>query len=224
MAFLNIRLGMWVKNPGKWEKENQMWNKRTLTPPNLIRPGLNSLFRLFGFREKSSWVELTDGGHFENLGIYELIRRRCKLIIACDAGSDPDFKFSDLGNAVERVRADFGVLINLDGKALRKLVPTKSDKSTPEEVPADAPLPFLIANIIFQQMESELIRLVVIKAFLFTSKLRSTKLYQVQMYTHTKGFIKLFLIKPQQINFLMRNSSRHTGKQVSKLQMNFVWK
>ena len=149
MAFLNIRLGMWVKNPGIWEKENQKWKKHALTPPNLIRPGLNSLFRMFGFREKSSWIELTDGGHFENLGIYELIRRRCKLIIACDAGSDPDFKFSDLGNAVERVRADFGVLINLEGEALRKLVPTKTDKSTPDELPAEAPLPFLIASIMY---------------------------------------------------------------------------
>ena len=44
---------------------------------------------LFGIAdEKGHFINVSDGGHFENLGIYELIRRRCKVIIACDAECD----------------------------------------------------------------------------------------------------------------------------------------
>ena len=76
------------------------------------------------------FVQLSDGGHFENLALYELIRRRVKLIIVADAAADPEFKFGDLENAVERVRVDFGVRIRFeDGedKNLAGLVPG-SDK------------------------------------------------------------------------------------------------
>jgi hypothetical protein len=59
-------------------------------------------------------VYLSDGGHFENLGIYELVRRRCRFIIACDAGQDGAVTFGDLGNAIEKCRADFGVDIEID--------------------------------------------------------------------------------------------------------------
>ncbi len=69
--------------------------------------------------DDKKWVYLSDGGHFENLGVYELVRRRCRLIIACDAGQDGDVTFEDLGNAIERCRADFGVNIEIDLGNLR---------------------------------------------------------------------------------------------------------
>ncbi|UGY16817.1 hypothetical protein HAP48_0004600 [Bradyrhizobium septentrionale] len=49
------------------------------------------------------YVYLSDGGHFENLGAYEMIRRRCKFILISDAACDPDFGYEDLGNLVRRV-------------------------------------------------------------------------------------------------------------------------
>ena len=54
---------------------------------------------------------LTDGGHFENLGAYELIRRRLRLIVIIDAGGDPDYVFSDLANLIRKARLDFGAEI-----------------------------------------------------------------------------------------------------------------
>ncbi|WP_166299287.1 hypothetical protein [Bradyrhizobium sp. 2S1] len=54
------------------------------------------------------YVYLSDGGHFENLGAYEMIRRRCKFILISDAACDPDFGYEDLGNLVRRVSIDFG--------------------------------------------------------------------------------------------------------------------
>ena len=64
-----------------------------------------------GFDESARVIELTDGGHFDNMGLYELIRRRVKLIVVSDGTGDPHFNFSDFGILVERVRVDFGVNI-----------------------------------------------------------------------------------------------------------------
>jgi len=64
--------------------------------------------------DTGTWVYLSDGGHFENLGVYEMIRRRCRVIVVSDAGCDPDCTFEDLGNAVRKIYIDFGVSINFE--------------------------------------------------------------------------------------------------------------
>jgi hypothetical protein len=56
-------------------------------------------------------IELTDGGHFDNTGLYELFRRRLGIIFCIDAGADPTCSLSDLSNALERARLDFGIQI-----------------------------------------------------------------------------------------------------------------
>jgi len=67
-----------------------------------------------------AWVYLSDGGHFENLGVYELVRRRCRFIIVSDAGQDGAVTFEDLGNMIEKCRADFGVDIEIDLDRIRR--------------------------------------------------------------------------------------------------------
>lgn len=62
--------------------------------------------------EDAKFQELTDGGHFEQLGLYELIRRRCRLIVAIDAGHDPDFGLGDLLVALRRAEQDFAVHVD----------------------------------------------------------------------------------------------------------------
>ena len=59
-------------------------------------------------------IHLSDGGHFENLALYELVRRHCRYIIVSDCGADPEVTFDDFGNAVRRIREDFGVEIEID--------------------------------------------------------------------------------------------------------------
>lgn len=54
---------------------------------------------------------ISDGGHFENLGIYDVVRRYVRFIICSDPGADPQFAFGDLGNAIDRCRRDFGIEI-----------------------------------------------------------------------------------------------------------------
>ncbi|MEM1215733.1 MAG: hypothetical protein AAGJ82_08625 [Bacteroidota bacterium] len=54
-------------------------------------------------------VNISDGGHIENLGVMELLRRKCKLIISVDAGADPLFTFADLENLTVRARNELGI-------------------------------------------------------------------------------------------------------------------
>ncbi len=115
MTIFNLRLGAWVSNP----KDGGPYRR-----VNYIRPGLCSLL-CYGYDENWRFLELTDGGHFENLGVYELVRRRVGTIIVSDAGVDKDFKFGDLSNAIEKVRTDFGVSIRFSPEQveLNKLKP-----------------------------------------------------------------------------------------------------
>jgi hypothetical protein len=102
-TLFNLRLGVWFNNP----RHKVSWSSR------FPRSRLSMLWsELLGLtNERHPYVYLSDGGHFENLGIYELVRRRCRLIVCCDASEDPSSEYSALGNAVQRCRTDFGVEI-----------------------------------------------------------------------------------------------------------------
>ena len=109
VAFLltafNVRLGWWIGNPRKntWKSSN----------PNIGLPYLFS--NLFGkSNTKDRFICLSDGGHFENMGLYELVRRRSALIVLGDAEQDDQFTCEGLANAIRRCRIDFGVEININ--------------------------------------------------------------------------------------------------------------
>jgi hypothetical protein len=80
------------------------------------RFGLGYLLReLFGMvNDNAPYVYLTDGGHFENMGLYELVRRRCTNIVICDAEEDGELNFEGIGMAIRKCRIDFGAEIDLD--------------------------------------------------------------------------------------------------------------
>ncbi len=128
MSLFNLRMGYWLANPNPASWKLCFKRSRARSHPNLIFPGLSESFGRRNLKESSRYVLLTDGGHFENLGLYELVRRRLKLILVCDGTADPSYTFSDLANAIEKVRADFGALIDITSADLRALVPTE-DKS-----------------------------------------------------------------------------------------------
>jgi len=118
MGLLNFRLGYWTPNP----KNPTMatFGRRT---PNFLLPGLWEVLWRNRLNENGVFVQLSDGGHFENLALYELVRRKLRYIIVCDGGADPKFTFSDLANAMEKVRTDFGALIMIDNGDLQALTP-----------------------------------------------------------------------------------------------------
>jgi hypothetical protein len=105
LTVFNVRLGWWMGNP----RHPRSW--RSSAPRLGLMYLLNEL--LGRTDDTSAFVYLSDGGHFENLGIYELVRRRCSLIMVCDVGQDGDFRFEDLGGAIEKCRTDFGVEIDM---------------------------------------------------------------------------------------------------------------
>lgn len=113
MTIFDLRLGWWMGNPKLGSKT---WPKSS--PPF----GLPYLLReLFGATTgNSAYVNLSDGGNFENLGIYELVRRRCRVIIACDADMDGALTCEDLANAIRKCRIDFQADINIDVTHIRE--------------------------------------------------------------------------------------------------------
>ena len=116
MTVFNVRLGWWLPNPRyrrDWDTGGKV-RKRAW--------GLYYLLQeLFGMSDdESHYVSVSDGGHFENLGVYELVRRRCRFIVVSDAGHDSAFDFEDLGNAIRKCYVDFGIRIDVDTRALAR--------------------------------------------------------------------------------------------------------
>ncbi|MEX8499891.1 hypothetical protein [Leptothrix ochracea] len=109
MTLLGLRLGCWLrwpKNPGRWWKPN----------------GLLCFLRELsgrGMDEKQHYLNLSDGGHIENLGVYELLRRRCRFIIAIDGECDPEHHFGGLLTLTRMAQIDLGVRIEPDLSDLR---------------------------------------------------------------------------------------------------------
>jgi hypothetical protein len=110
LTVFNARLGGWVANP------------RYGTPSNTGPwQGLLYLYKeVFGrTNDRAGYVYLSDGGHFENLGVYELVRRRCRFIIACDGEQDSTYAFDALGKVIQKCTIDFGVRIEIDVTPIR---------------------------------------------------------------------------------------------------------
>jgi hypothetical protein len=74
-----------------------------------LRPLCSEAFALTD--DQSKYVYLSDGGHFDNLGVYEMLRRRCRFIVISDATCDPDYVYADLGSVVRKAAIDFGIRI-----------------------------------------------------------------------------------------------------------------
>ncbi|MCI0653736.1 MAG: patatin-like phospholipase family protein [Methylococcaceae bacterium] len=120
LTLLNLRLSYWAHNPIKKIP-------KVFRIPNHFIPGvvyaLGSIFRFGGFNENGAFVELSDGGHFENMAVYELIRRKLKLILVSDGGEDADFTFSDFQTTVRRIENDFGVRIRFRDEGPDSVIP-----------------------------------------------------------------------------------------------------
>ena len=105
LTLFNVRLGWWLGNPGRVGEKSY----RTEGPSFAVTPLLEEGLGLT--TDSRPYVYLSDGGHFEDLGLYEMVRRRCQFIVVVDAGEDGKFAFEDLGNAVRKIYIDLGVRI-----------------------------------------------------------------------------------------------------------------
>ena len=114
LALFNVRLGWWLGNPGPAGATTY----RRASPVFAVGPLVSEVFGLTN--TDHPYVYLSDGGHFENLGLYEMVLRRCHSILVVDAGCDPAGMFEDLGNAIRKIRIDLGIDIEIDLDMLRQ--------------------------------------------------------------------------------------------------------
>jgi len=112
---LNIRLGYWLVNP--YHLAPQRRGGFGFRVGRLLGVGVVRFVQeLIGWLVyKRSFVYLSDGGHIENMGIYPLVHRQCRLIIVGDGECDPAYTFEGLLDATRMIRIDFGVEIEMDG-------------------------------------------------------------------------------------------------------------
>jgi Patatin-like phospholipase len=116
MTLLNLRLNRWMLNPSL-----------PSLPKSLFVWPYYFLKELFGKSKETDWLlSISDGGHHENLGIYALVRRGCRYIIASDAGADPTSAMEDLGNVMRKLRVDFSIDIEIDLAGLRPELLTRT--------------------------------------------------------------------------------------------------
>lgn len=122
LTMFNVRLGWWLFNPRR-----SKFAGRAVGPPGELPEWPSPRFAPFELAKEllgmandaSKYVYLSDGGHFDNMGLYELVRRRCYHIVICDAEQDEEHMFGGIASAIRKCRIDFGVEITLDLEALR---------------------------------------------------------------------------------------------------------
>jgi len=115
MTLFNARLGSWLGNPG--DAGDKTW--KLGGPQSAVRSLVSESLGLT--TNSSSYVYLSDGGHFENLALYEMVMRRVKHIVVLDGGCDPALGYEDLGNAVRKIRIDMNIPIVFEDPLIRGL-------------------------------------------------------------------------------------------------------
>ena len=108
LTLFNARLGWWLGNPGTAGSDTYMYSNPGNGAKYLLDEALGRT------NDLKPHVNLSDGGHFENLGLYEMVLRRCHTIVVIDAGQDQNFAFEDLGNAIRKIRTDLGISIDFE--------------------------------------------------------------------------------------------------------------
>lgn len=112
LTLANARLGLWFGNPA----HETAWE--TSEPPLGVAPIMRELLGLT--TDDNPYVYLSDGGHYDNLGLWEMVARRCRYIVVSDAGSDPDYTFDSLSVAIRRIRLDLGIPIEFGPLGITK--------------------------------------------------------------------------------------------------------
>ncbi len=122
MTLFNVRLGYWMFNTAETYSSLRELFRRKRADWRPRGPKWGTFYYLFELAAKASrhrkYLYLSDGGHFENLGLYELIRRKLPYIIVLDGECDPRLGFESLGGILRKARADFGAEIAIDTSSI----------------------------------------------------------------------------------------------------------
>lgn len=118
MSLFNVRLGWWLGNTGPVGSKKDLFGNgrpyfRKSSPTIAVLPLLNETMGRTD--EQKRYINVTDGGHFENLALYEMVLRRCHFILLSDGAADETFKFGEIANAIQKCKVDLGVDIKFLG-------------------------------------------------------------------------------------------------------------
>jgi hypothetical protein len=117
LALANLRLGVWIPHPCRVrEAKAAEWDWRRFRRPNWWWY-LKELTNKYGFNRR--YVYVSDGGHWDNLGLVELLRRGCTEIYCMSGAGDGSLSFGTIGEAIALAREELGVEITLDPSSLR---------------------------------------------------------------------------------------------------------
>lgn len=131
MTLLNVRIGTWIRNPKDDQRKRIPWRP-------LVWFWLKELFGMASAEDR--FIYLTDGGHFDNSAIYELLKRRCKYILAIDASSD----INNLATVSRLARIDLGVQMDVN------LEPFKPDPTS-----GLSQRPYVVARINYPPVQDD---------------------------------------------------------------------
>ena len=134
LTLFNVRLGYWMPNPNRYAgvifppRQKPRGLKPDVPPPH---EGSGPFWPRYLFKELNasaradrSFVNLSDGGHTgDNIGLYTLFQRRCRLIIACDGECDPRYSFGSMASAINQIFTDEDVRIDIN---LDDFIPDKN--------------------------------------------------------------------------------------------------
>jgi hypothetical protein len=126
LALTNVRLGVWLPNPANMPGTRDGTRSRVPANPRQHR----LLFEVMGrHRIRSTFLYVTDGGHVENLGLYELLRRNCSRIICLDAAGGSTKTFATLGEAISLARTQLGACVELDPTAMAEVADRRNRRN-----------------------------------------------------------------------------------------------
>jgi len=151
MTLFNVRLGYWVFNPRNYGDATVASDRSAVGQGRAGRAERKVQFWPFYLWQeltasasaRHALVHVSDGGHTgDNVGLYPLLQRRCRLIIACDAECDPDYTFSSLMQAIRQIYTDENVGVDID---IARIRPADPDK------PANAH--FMVGRVVYANRE-----------------------------------------------------------------------
>ncbi|HEU5155560.1 MAG TPA: hypothetical protein VFU43_01065 [Streptosporangiaceae bacterium] len=163
LALMNLRLGLWLPNPlVRQPRERPRGALRTSFAARWRRPGPLATWgeALGNLSIRHRYLFISDGGHWDNSGIVELLRRRCRTVFAVDAAID-EYRLGNLLRMIALARSELGVEFEADGSLLQSRSPIEKIRFRYPEDTADSPANYLILlrTHISQEMPSDLVAL-----------------------------------------------------------------
>lgn len=130
LTFAGVRLGYWLSREERQGPTGTQCSsiRRALTGvTSKSKALLQELSATFGAGPKDNWY-LSDGGHFDNTGVYPLLLERASVIVLADCGADPGYSFEDVENLVRKARIDLDTTITFHAPRDWSLLASKATR------------------------------------------------------------------------------------------------